>query len=890
MDSRAVRGIVAFLFAGAPMVLMPRGKRDDMVGRSARCTGVSDWRAHASSDASTIEGSRIMRVGIIGTGLIVVGACSDVYTLERESKSTPELGALHAALDLSGENDVTAVRLDVLAASDDCGDTPIVSEVVTVADETGAHQSAGNLFVLGVGDYRVCATPLAGQAASELCEATEGQVEVLHEVTAELQLVVQCVNPDQGGIEAVVSLNDAPSIVGIELAPSGVFSVCEAMTAVASATDPNGDHITYTWSVTSGPSGYTLQAAEATATFSAPSGEYEVMLQLDDGHGGNDSLTFPVSVTDAPCDGGVDTTPPGPVTGLLAAIESRRETSVRLTWTPPAEAVAGYDVAYLAASGSGSVVTISDATFDQAIQAPDVSGSNTVVVHDLTIETGYVFAVRPYDAAGNRGAVVSTSSPVKASFEALVMAPPPEAGPGAQWGFSVDASTDLDGDGTADLVVGQKYGDRVSIYLGQSGGTYATEPNAVIVGPAGSGFGQSVAVIGNVLGGGHEDIAIAAPTDGPVLGRVYLVSGRAWTNEVLDLSDGTNPTGSIVDFPTTTPYPAHVVRLGDFDGDGDDDFGVHALGYGVAGPCDPEALVNCEGAFLLIKGVGNPSNFPSLVEVPTDAGMFEAYFPSAFGFYGSDWLLGITDFVGGRSGVLAAEYQAGVQRILTRDTSASAGFDAEVLDYGPPQFSGDTVVYDTEIGSYPAALLGSSLLAIQLTNARDGLGTSPGIVDLYTLSADSPFAVPYKTFKAGGDTNNFGQILIGNRFSGRDSSYNLPLFGRDAEAPALVMGGRLYAGKLPKLFMLNGDSLASLPNSSVGVELTGVADVELPLSSLPGLNRDWVDALGEPNADADWHGGIGFGVHDMNGDGFADIGVTEWEFEGAYTGGIVVLY
>ena len=104
------------------------------------------------------------------------------------------------------------------------------------------------------------------------------------------------------------------------------------------------------------------------------------------------------------------------------------------------------------------------------------------------------------------------------------------------------------------------------------------------------------------------------------------------------------------------------------------------------------------------------------------------------------------------------------------------------------------------------------------------------------------------------------------------------------------MGGRLYAGKLPKLFMLNGDSLASLPNSSVGVELTGVADVELPLSSLPGLNPDWVDALGEPSADADWHGGIGFGVHDMNGDGFADIGVTEWEFEGAYTGGIVVLY
>jgi hypothetical protein len=216
--------------------------------------------------------------------------------------------------------------------------------------------------------------------------------------------------------------------------------------------------------------------------------------------------------------------------------------------------------------------------------------------------------------------------------------------------------------------------------------------------------------------------------------------------------------------------------------------------------------------------------------------------------------------------------------------------DARTLDYGPPQFSADSLVYDTEIGSYPATLLGASLLAIQLTNARDGLGTTPGIVDLYSLSPNDTFAAPITTLKAGGETNNFGQVLVGNRHSGRPSSYNLPFFGRDAEAPALVVGGRYYANRLPKLFMLNAQSITNFSPNSAGHELTGVADVEYLLSSVPGLNPDWTDALGVPSEDADWHGGLGFAIHDMNDDGFADFGITEWEFEAAYTGGIIILY
>jgi hypothetical protein len=593
----------------------------------------------------------------------------------------------------------------------------------------------------------------------------------------------------------------------------------------------------------------------------------------------------------------VDTAPPGAATGLQATVQDRRETSVALSWTAPMGGVEGYHVAYVPVAAGDTTTVIDDANFDDATQAPSADGDmSSTVVHDLMIEQRYLFAIRPFDSSGNLGPVVSMTSPVRAVFQTLVVDPPLGAIPGTQWGYSVDASTDLNGDGTADMVVGQKYGDRVSIYLGLPGGTYRAQPDVTIDGPPDSGFGYSVAVVGNIAGDGFEDLAIAAPTDSTdgTFGRVYVVTGRVWSSQYVDLTDGTNPTGSIITFPTSLSLADQVVRLGDYDSDGDFDFGIHANAYDPSGACDPDTGANCDGAFILIKGVADPMAFPDVIDVPADVLTFESYFPSSIVFYGADWLLGITDFVGNRSGVLAAEYQAGAQRILTRNPIAQGGFDAQVLDYGPPEFSGNTLTYDTEIGSYPAALVGGDSLAIQLTGARNGLRASPGIIDLYTLSSSDTFGLPYKTFQAGGDSNNFGQILIGNRYSGRPSSYSLPFFGTDTDAPSLIMGGGTYQGKVPKLFMLGSDTLAALSATPTQHELTGTADVEYLMSGVPGLNPDWVDALGQPSADADWHGGIGFAVRDMNDDGFADIGVVEWEQGGLagsnYTGGIVILY
>lgn len=592
----------------------------------------------------------------------------------------------------------------------------------------------------------------------------------------------------------------------------------------------------------------------------------------------------------------VDTTPPGAPSAVSATVSDRRETSMQVSWDAVEDAV-GYEVVYLATGRQGAPAAIDDSSFDSLPVAAEggVAGTS-VTVRNLTIEQPYTFGVRPFDAGGNKGPI-TVSTPVTATFNKHLLLPPAGIAPGSQWGFTVDGSADLNGDGASDLVVGQKFGDRVYIYLGQAGGVFPSVPNVEIIGPPDSGFGTSVAVVGDVVGGVGEDIAIAAPYDGEVLGRVYLVAGGNWPQvgeplQVIDLSDGTsNAEGSTIEFPSTTPLPMHVARLGDFDGDGAFDFAIHANGYGPTGPCDDLSGENCDGALIVIRGTLNPADFPATVTVPDDTERFLVSFPSPNLFYGYDWLLGITDLHGARSGVLAAEYQEGAQRLLAYDGDSSSIIVQGEFGYGPPAFDGNgDLTFDTEIGSYPAALVGSDLVAIQLTGARDGQRQTPGVVDLYRLNNGNPFDDPSNwvtSFRRGGDNNNFGQILVGNRFGGRPANYSKRFFGTEDGAPYLIMGGGRYQDALPKLFMLRGETLANAPAASIdGFEILGWADVELPLSSIPEAASHWPTP-------ADWSGGLGFGVHDMNGDGYADVAISEWADDFLpldYQGGIVVLY
>src|SRR5690606_15163004 len=154
--------------------------------------------------------------------------------------------------------------------------------------------------------------------------------------------------------------------------------------------------------------------------------------------------------------------------------------------------------------------------------------------------------VRAVASGGNSGAIVATASATREEFQTLFI-PAPTDGLNSQWGYSVDASTDLTGDGLADMVVGQRFNDRAYIYFGSATG-YATTPDVVIIGPAASGFGFSVAVAGDITATSAtstndvaaQDLVIAAAEDftgASFFGRVYVVEGRDWTTSgTIDLS------------------------------------------------------------------------------------------------------------------------------------------------------------------------------------------------------------------------------------------------------------------------------------------------------------------------------------------------------------------
>jgi hypothetical protein len=102
-------------------------------------------------------------------------------------------------------------------------------------------------------------------------------------------------------------------------------------------------------------------------------------------------------------------------------------------------------------------------------------------------------------------------------------------------GRSVASAGDVNGDGYADIIVGENAWPtgsggtgRAHVFLGAASGL-ATTPATTLVGPAGLGgrFGEVVASAGDVNGDGYSDVIVGAPL-ALNAGRVYIfLGGRA---------------------------------------------------------------------------------------------------------------------------------------------------------------------------------------------------------------------------------------------------------------------------------------------------------------------------------------------------------------------------
>ncbi len=146
--------------------------------------------------------------------------------------------------------------------------------------------------------------------------------------------------------------------------------------------------------------------------------------------------------------------------------------------------------------------------------------------------------------------------------------------PGGSLGEAVASAGDVDGDGYADIVVGEPGADKIHVYMGSASGLSASPDWTFQDDEAGSRLGASVDGAGDINGDGYADIVAGAPLyDGDYVeqGRVRVFMGSA--------QGMTNSGFRIYNFQSGGYFGASVAGIGDGDGDGFDDVAIGTPGY-----------------------------------------------------------------------------------------------------------------------------------------------------------------------------------------------------------------------------------------------------------------------------------------------------------------------
>ncbi|MGD0678202.1 MAG: FG-GAP-like repeat-containing protein [Polyangiaceae bacterium] len=183
---------------------------------------------------------------------------------------------------------------------------------------------------------------------------------------------------------------------------------------------------------------------------------------------------------------------------------------------------------------------------------------------------------------------------------------------------SVSSAGDINGDGYADLIIGTPYepGSKGSAYV-YLGGPAGLGVPSVLVDPghtAGDGFGQAVAIAGDINGDGYADITVGAYGSSNSTGNAYTYLGSAagLSTAPVTLSD---PGGLAGD-----EFGTSVASAGDVNGDGYADIVVGAPASGTS--------TQVGAAYVYL---GTMSGFGTTVTLISQAGS-EGYFGfSVFG-------------------------------------------------------------------------------------------------------------------------------------------------------------------------------------------------------------------------------------------------------------------